>query len=93
MNNWVRFILVLAVFAHGVGHVLFLAPALGVAGWGRTTRSWLLDGPFGDGPVRAVAALIWLAVILGYLAGLYGFFAQTSWWQGVLLSASELSAI
>jgi len=93
MSPWVRTILLLAVFAHGVGHVLFLVPAVGVAGWGQSTRSWLLTGPLGDGAARALAALLWLVVILGYLVGLYGYFTHAVWWQGALIAASGVSAV
>jgi hypothetical protein len=93
MANWFRIFLFLAVFAHGVGHVLFLVPALGVAGWGQSTRSWLLTDALGDSPVRAVAAVLWLAVILAYLGGLYGYFTQAAWGPGLLVSASGLSVL
>lgn len=93
MNSWLRILLPLAVFAHGVGHILFLFQALGVAGWGQRAASWLLNGPLGDGPARVIGPLIWLAVILGYLAGLYGYFAQTTWWPGLVASVSALSAV
>lgn len=93
MSNWLRILLLIAVFAHGVGHVLFLVPALGVAGWGQVTRSWLLTGPLSEGAARGLAMLIWLAVILGYLAGLYGYFTQAAWWPQALVNASALSAL
>jgi hypothetical protein len=93
MNNWLRIVLLLAVLAHAIGHILFLVPALGVAGWGQSTRSWLLTDALGDGPARVFAAVIWLAVILGFLGGLYGYLVQAAWWPGLLISASGVSAL
>jgi len=93
MNNWVRIILLVAVFAHGIGHILFLIPMLGVASWGQSAQSWLLTNLLGDKLTRGIGAVIWLAVILAYLAGLYGFFAQTPWWPQLLTGASGVSAI
>lgn len=42
MNNWIRTIMLIAVIAHAAGHILFLMPALGLAGRGQTTHSWLI---------------------------------------------------
>ncbi len=93
MNNWVRIILLVAVFAHGIGHILFLMPTLGFASWGQTTQSWLLSNLMGDKLSRGFGIVIWVAVILAYMSGLYGFFAQTAWWPQLLIGASGVSAI
>ena len=63
------------VAVHGVGHVLFLVPALGLAQWGQTGRSWLLSGRVPDIAVRATGGLLWLLAIAGFVAvgaGLWG---------------------
>lgn len=93
MNNWVHIILLVAVFAHGIGHVLFLMPTLGLASWGQSTQSWLLTSLLGDKLTRGFGTLIWVAVILAYLIGVYGFFTQTTWWPQLLVGASGVSAI
>jgi hypothetical protein len=38
-GSTLRAILALVIAAHGVGHVLLLAPCLGLAEWGQSTRS------------------------------------------------------
>lgn len=93
MNNWVRIILLVAVFAHGIGHILFLIPALGFASWGQTAQSWLLTNLLGDKLTRGFGIMIWAAVILAYLIGLYGFFTQTPWWPQLMIGASGVSAL
>lgn len=90
---WVRIILLVAVFAHGVGHILFLMPTLGLAGWGQSTHSWLFTNLLGDKFTRGIGVVIWVAVILAYLIGLYGFFTQTNWWPQWLVGASGISAL
>ena len=93
MNNWVRIILLVSVFAHGIGHILFLVPMLGVANWGQSAQSWLLTNLMGDKLTRGFGAIIWLAVIIAYLIGLYGFINQTPWWPQLMIGASGVSAI
>ncbi len=92
MNDWVRIATAVVIFAHGVGHVLFLMPALGVAMQGQTTSSWLLTGVLGNGLTRTMGAVLWAAVIVGYLAGLAGMFLHAAWWQPLLVAASVASA-
>ena len=83
--------ILLAVFAHGIDHILFLMPAIGVSGWGHPATSWLLTGRLGETVTRALAVVIWLMVIAAYLAGIYGFLSHSAWWSQVLLGASILS--
>jgi hypothetical protein len=93
MNNWIRIFIGIVILFHGAGHVLFLVPALGGVSWGQSTRSWLLTSLLGDGAAHALGAVIWLAVIAGYLAGLVGYFARWDWWPPLLVGASMLSAL
>jgi hypothetical protein len=58
-NEAIKIIIALTVFAHGVGHVLFLVPALGLASWaGQTGESWLLTGTFGPAVTRAIGGIV-----------------------------------
>jgi len=51
------FILLAAVAMHGIGHVLFFGPAIGLADWG-SGHSWLLTNLLGDGVARTFAGAI-----------------------------------
>ena len=94
MSDVIRYGLALVVFAHGVGHVLFLVPALGIANWAdQTGHSWLLSGVIGDGATRAIASLTWAAVIALFVACVGGFVAGTDWWRGITVSAAILSIV
>ena len=93
MNKVVLIVTLLAVFAHGIGHILFLMPALGVAGWGHSASSWLLTGRLGETVTRALAVVIWVLVIAAYMAGIYGFLIHSAWWSQALIGASVLSLI
>ena len=84
--------LALVVLAHGVGHLLFLGPVVGLGNWaGQTGGSEALTDVLGEGAARAIAALTWSAVIGLFVAGVGGFFAGADWWRVVTLAAAGLS--
>ena len=89
---WLKLVLAVVVLFHGIGHLLFLGPTLGVVEWaGQTGHSWALTGVLGDGPTRTVGALIWVATIVLFVAGVAGFLTAQPWWIGVTVVASVLS--
>jgi len=89
---WLKLVLAIVVLFHGVGHLLFLVPTLGVADWaGQTGHSWALTGMLGDGPTRAIGAVLWVATIVLFVAGVAGFLTAQPWWVGVTVLASILS--
>lgn len=90
MSNWLRLLLAVVMGAHGIGHILFLAPQLGIANWSQTGSSWL----FGNGwPTRYLGVLIWIAVIVGFLAAAVGLYQSTDWWRLVAIYAAALSTL
>jgi hypothetical protein len=94
MPDLVRFGLALVVFAHGVGHVLFLAPVVGLGNWAdQTGESWILTGAIGEPATRAIATALWSAVIVLFVAGVAGFLGGTEWWRTVTIAAAALSAV
>jgi hypothetical protein len=93
MNNWVRILFGIIVLVHGIGHILFLIPALGIADWGQSTRSWLLTKPLGDGVTRGLGAVLWVLVTVGYIVGTFGYFTHAAWWQPTIVAVSAASAV
>jgi hypothetical protein len=85
--------LAIIVMAHGIGHVLFVVPCLGIAQWGQSTHSWLLTRGLGDTLTRAVGTLIWLAVIAGFTAAGVGLLDQHTWWRTVAVAAAGVSLL
>jgi len=81
------------LLAHGVGHALFLLPALGTVDWaGQTGQSWLLSPLLGDDPVRLLGAVAWTASIVLFVAAVYGFVGSRPWWRTVAAIAAGVSA-
>jgi hypothetical protein len=94
MPDLFRFGLALVVFAHGVGHLLFLAPVVGLGNWAdQTGESWILTGAIGEPATRAIATALWSAVIVLFVAGVAGFLGGTEWWRTVTIAAAALSAV
>ena len=65
-----RYLITLALFMHGIGHVLFLMNSWGLS---RTDagRSWLFSGVLGAGQtVEGIFGLLWLTLTLAFEIGL-----------------------
>jgi hypothetical protein len=96
-----RILVALVILVHGIGHVLFLAPCLGMTQWGQAAHSWLLTQALGDGPTRAIGALLWLVVIVGFAAASVGLLGQQAlhigsgqaWWRPVASGAAGVSLL
>jgi hypothetical protein len=91
-ESW-RIVLAIVLGAHGIGHILFLVPSLGIAEWGQSTRSWLLTNLVGDGVARAVGSLLWLVAIVGFVAVGVGFVGQEGWWRALAVGSAAVSLL
>lgn len=85
-----RTVLVLVIGAHGIGHILFLMPLLGIADWGQTPRSWLLTG---ETAARLIGSLLWVVVIIGFVVAVAGLMGQHPWWRTAALVAAAISTV
>jgi hypothetical protein len=85
-----RNILAIVLVAHGIGHILFLVPLLGIADWGQSTQSWLFKGEI---LTRLIGSLLWLAAIIGFCVAAYALWNQLSWWSSAAAVASIASAL
>jgi hypothetical protein len=86
------FILLAAVAMHGIGHVLFFGPAIGLADWG-SGHSWLLTGLLGDGVARTIAGAIWVSAGALFIVGVAGFVRDAEWWRAATIAAAAISLI
>jgi len=92
-SNLVRTILALVVGAHGIGHVLFLLPLVGIADWGQSTRSWLLSGTGGNLVARMIGSIVWVAATLGFIVVAAGILGQLDWWRNLAIAFSAISIL
>ena len=86
--------LALLVLAHGVGHVLFLAPTMRLAEWAdQSGHSWLLTPSLGDSVARVLGASAWVTVIGLFTAAVIGFFVGSDWWRSAAIVGAVLSIV
>jgi hypothetical protein len=81
------------ILAHGIGHLLFLAPCLGFDQWGQSAQSWLLTRSVGDTATRLVGGLLWLAVVVGFGAAGVGLLGQYPWWRTLAVASAAVSLV
>ena len=75
----VRIVLSLLIGAHGIGHILFLVPLLGIADWGQSNRSWLLTN---ESVARFAGSLLWIVAIAGFCAAISNDTERREWRDG-----------
>ncbi len=85
-----RPLLAIILAAHGIGHILFLVPLLGIADWGQSTRSWLLSDMT---LARLTGALIWIAALIAFGAAVFGLMSQQPWWRTAAVIAAIISTV
>jgi hypothetical protein len=88
-----RIAVALVIVVHSIGHVLFLAPCLGTTQWGQVAHSWLLTKTVRDVAIRVIGGLLWLAVIVGFLAAAVGLLGQRAWWRSVATAWAGVSLL
>ena len=89
-----KFALAFLVLAHGLGHVLFLAPTMRLAEWAdQSGHSWLVTPSLGDSIARLLGSAAWITVIALFTSAVIGFFMATDWWQSVSYTHLTLPTI
>jgi len=87
-----RYLITIALFAHGIGHLLFLANSWGVWKGGDEGRSWLFSGTLSAGQaVEGIFGLLWLILLVGFVAVSWGYLTHQSWWPQLGLASAAIS--
>ncbi len=90
-NDVWRWVIGLAVLAHGLGHVLFMPAMSGLMKLEASGHSWLLTGVAGDAITKALASLVAGGVLVAFVAASGGLFLQAAWWRPFAIVASVAS--
>jgi|SRR5215218_5886679 len=87
-----RYLITVALFAHGAGHLLFLANSWGVWKGGEVGRSWLFSGVLGVGQAfEGIFGLLWLIPLVGFVAVSWGYLTHQGWWPQLALASAAIS--
>lgn len=89
----IKVILALVVAAHGIGHILFLVHLLGIADWGQSSQSWLLNGLIGENGSRIVGGILYGLSLIGFCIVAYGLFSEQIWWRNAAVIAAVVSTV
>src|SRR5918994_1319513 len=88
----IRYLITAALFAHGLGHLLFLANSWGYWKGNGEGHSWLFSGILGAGqPVEGIFGLLWLIPLVGFVAVSWGYLTHQSWWPQLALASAAIS--
>lgn len=89
-----RYLIAIVLFAHGVGHLLFVANSWGYWRGGEGGRSWLFSGVLGAGQaVEGILGLLWLVPLIGFVTVTWGYFTQQGWWPQLALASAVVSLV
>jgi hypothetical protein len=88
-----RYLLTVALFAHGLGHLLFLANSWGLWKGAEEGRSWLFSGMLGAGQtLEGIFGLLWLIPLVGFVAVSWGYLTHQGWWPQLALGSAVFSS-
>lgn len=88
----VRMVMVILLLAHGVGHVMGFLDAWTTVPVGFSDTPWFLGGDtVMDSAVGRAFGLLWLVVMLAFVAAGLGLAARQPWWPSLVVAAAVLS--
>jgi len=87
-----RYLITIALFAHGIGHLLFLTNSWGIWKGGDEGRSWLFSGMLGAGQtLEGIFGLLWLIPLVGFVGVSLGYLTHQGWWPQLALLSAAIS--
>jgi hypothetical protein len=90
----IRWLIVIAMLMHGVGHITFFLEAFATSPMGFNPEPWLLPGAFTvTSPVGKAFALLWLLAMLGFVAAAIGLLLRKPWWPSLAVAAAVISLV
>ena len=87
-----RYLITIALFTHGIGHLLFLTNSWGIWKGGDEGRSWLFSRRLGAGQtLEGIFGLLWLIPLVGFVAVSWGYLTHQGWWPQLALASAAIS--
>jgi hypothetical protein len=88
----VRYLIAIALFAHGIGHLLILTNSWGDWKGDEEGRSWFFSGVLGAGQtLEGILGLVWFIPLIGFVAVSWGYLAHQGWWPQLAFASAAAS--
>ena len=96
-GSTLRILIAVILIAHGVGHWMGIATALGaISSDSWNARSWFFTRVLGDSAARGIALVLWAAAFIGFIAAGLALFNQLvppHWWRSLAVVSAAVSMI
>ena len=90
----IRYVIVLALLAHGIGHVMGFLAAWTKLPMGFVDRSWVLGGDVKiQTAIGRAFGLIWLVALVGFIGAGLGLLLRQEWWSALATAGSVISIV
>jgi hypothetical protein len=89
-----KYLVVLVLLAHGIGHVMGFLAAWTSLPMGFTARPWLLSGDVTvQSAIGRAFGLLWLVAMVGTVGAALGLLSGQGWWTPMAIAASVISLV
>jgi cytochrome c biogenesis protein CcdA len=93
-NNFLRWLIIIILLAHGVGHILGFLQSWTSVSAGFANQPWVLsDGVTFDSAVGRMFGLLWLTAMGAFLGAVFGLLGHQDWWRTLAIIAAFISLV
>ena len=90
----IKYVVVLVLLAHGVGHVMGFLAAWTKLPMGFVDRPWVFGGDVKiQTAIGRVFGLVWLVALVGFVGAGIGLLFQREWWSTLAIASSVVSIL
>ena len=90
--NVIKYVIVLALLAHGIGHVMGFLAAWTKLPMGFVDRPWVFGGEVKiQTAIGRIFGLLWLVALVGFVGAGIGLLLQRDWWSTLAIASSVIS--
>lgn len=92
MDNILRWVVIIVLLAHGIGHIMGFLAAWTTVPMGFTDRPWLFSDTITvESAVGRAFGLLWLVAMIAFLGAAFGLIGHQVWWRPLLIAAAVIS--
>jgi cytochrome c biogenesis protein CcdA len=93
-NNTLRWVIIIVLLAHGIGHIMGFLESWTSISAGFTNQPWILSNNVTiESVVGRAFGLLWLVAMIGFLGAVFGLFAHHEWWRTLAIASAFISLV